>query len=486
MMFFMKKFYKLLICLTLMTAGLLQPALAAVADDYFLAIKNDNDGEVVTILFRGFDANTLDSQGRHGLHLAMLEGSLKVAKTLLDLSGTKVDTRSKNDETPLMIAALKGHTSFAKRLIARGADVNKTGWTPLHYAATGGHVEMIKLLLDEHAYIDTESPNKSTPLMMAAEYGSEAAVTLLLKEGADPRVKNQLGLNAADFAAKADRMDLARYLDKLANEGVNPVTGDVAPALKMTTNMSRKPLTPPSYEAKRDLAPNGRLYAAINFGNPILAVKNPVTGEPTGVSVDLSRELARRLGVSVQLVTFEAAGKVVEALKSGSLDVAFVAIDPARAVDISYSAAYVVIEGAYLVEQNSPILSNDEVDRPGIRIAVGAGSAYDLYLTREIKQAKLVRAATSPAVVDTFLAQKLEVAAGVKQQLEADAKRLPGLRLLDGRFMVINQAMGTTKGRDAGAAYLRDFVEEMKATGFVAQALTRHKIEGAAVAPLSP
>jgi polar amino acid transport system substrate-binding protein len=497
MMVFMKNFYKLLISLTLLTAGLLQPAAAAVADDYFLAIKNDNDGEVVTILFRGFDANAVDSEGRHGLHVAMMEGSLKVAKTLLDLSGTKVDTRSKQDETPLMIAALKGHTAFAKRLIARGADVNKTGWTPLHYAATSGHLEMIKLLIDEHAYIDTESPNKTTPLMMAAQYGSEAAVKLLLQEGADASIKNQLGLNAADFAAKAERMDLARYLDKLANEGVNPKTGEVvenkatsvtANALtpKTNTTMVRKPLAPPSFEAKADIAPKGRMYAAINFGNPILAVKNPITGEPTGVSVDLSRELAHRLGASVQLVTFESAGKVVEALKAGSLDVAFVAIDPARAVDISYSAAYVVIEGAYLVEQNSPIRSNDEVDRAGIRVAVGAGSAYDLYLARELKQAKLVRALTSPTVVDTFLAEKLEVAAGVKQQLEADAKRLPGLRLLDGRFMVINQAMGTTKGRDAGAAYLRDFVEEMKASGFVSQSLTRHKIEGATVAPLSP
>jgi polar amino acid transport system substrate-binding protein len=461
-------------------------ALSAPIDDFFVAIKNDNDGALVTILFRGFDANTLDSEGRHGLHIAMVEGSFKVAKTLLDLSGTKVDTRSKNDETPLMMAALKGHTAFAKRLIARGADVNKTGWTPLHYAATGGHLEMIKLLLEEHAYIDTESPNKTTPLMMAAEYGSEAAVKLLLQEGADTRVKNQLGLIAADFAAKAERMDLARYLDKLAIEGVNPKTNDGPIILKIDNTMIRKPLAQPSYATKSELAPNGRMYAAINFGNPILAVKNPRTGEPEGVSVDLARELARRLGVTVQLVTFEAAGKVVEALKAGSLDIAFVAIDPARAVDISYSAAYVVIEGAYLVEENSPIRSNEEVDRPGIRVAVGSGSAYDLYLTREIKQAKLVRAPTSPAVVDTFLAQKLEVAAGVKQQLEADAKRLPGLRLLDGRFMVINQAMGTTKGRDAGAAYLRDFVEEMKASGFVAQSLARHKIEGAAVAPMSP
>ena len=501
MILFMKNLYKLLICITLLAAGFLQPAAAAVADDYFLAIKNDNDGAVVTILFRGFDANTLDDQGRHGLHLAMMEGSLKVAKTLLDLSGTQVDTRSKQDETPLMIAALKGHTQFAKRMIARGADVNKTGWTPLHYAATSGQLEMIKLLIDEHAYIDTESPNQSTPLMLAAMYGTEAAVKLLLQEGADPSVKNQLGLNAADFAAKAERIELARFLDKLANEGVNPKTGEVVEkkatsvaasqtvattsASITSTNSTRKPLAPPNYAAKSELAPNGRIYAAINFGNPILAVKNPATGEPAGVSVDLSRELARRLGVSVQLVTFEAAGKVVEALKAGTLDIAFVAIDPARAVDISYSAAYVVIEGAYLVEQNSPIRSNDEVDRPGIRVAVGAGSAYDLYLARELKQAKLVRAPTSPTVVDTFLAQKLEVAAGVKQQLEADAKRLPGLRLLDGRFMVINQAMGTPVGRNAGAAYLRDFVEEMKATGFVAQALARHKIEGAAVAPMT-
>jgi polar amino acid transport system substrate-binding protein len=503
---------------------------AAPIDDYFNAIKNDNDGAVVTILFRGFDANTLDSDGRHGLHIAMMEGSLKVAKTLLDLSGTKVDTLSKQDETPLMIAALKGYTAFAKRMIARGADVNKTGWAPLHYAATGGHLDMIKLLIEENAYIDTESPNQSTPLMLAAMYGTDAAVKLLLQEGADASIKNQQGMNAADFAAKVERMDLARFLDKQANEGVNPKTSDpsdkkavptpsvepqsaVNPSKtnatvnvastnipantsantsanvippKTSTTMTRKPLADPSYAAKAELAPNGRIYAAINYGNPILAFKNPTTGEPMGVSVDLSRELARRLGASVQLVTFDAAGKVVEALKAGSLDIAFLAIDPARAVDISYSAPYVVIEGAYLVEQNSPIRSNEEVDRPGIRVTVGAGSAYDLYLTREIKQAKLVRAPTSQAVVDTFLTQKLEVAAGVKQQLEADAKRLPGLRLLDGRFMVINQAMGTTKGRDAGAAYLRDFVEEMKASGFVAQALARHKIEGAAVASISP
>ena len=238
--------------------------------------------------------------------------------------------------------------------------------------------------------------------------------------------------------------------------------------------------------ARSDLAPTGKLRAAINFGNPILATKDPSGGEPRGVSVDLSRELARRLGVPVQFVTYDAAGKVVEALKSGAWDVAYVAIDPARAVDLSYTAPYVVIEGAYLVPQGSHIRSNAELDRDGVRVAVGAGSAYDLFLSRNLKHAKIVRAPTSPAVVDMFVAQKLEVAAGVKQQLEADARRIPGLRLLEGRFMVINQAMGTPRGRDAGAKYLREFVEEMKASGFVAQALERHRVEGASVAPRAP
>ena len=236
--------------------------------------------------------------------------------------------------------------------------------------------------------------------------------------------------------------------------------------------------------ARSDLAPSGKLRAAINFGNPILATKDAATGEARGVSVDLSRELARRLGVPVELVTYDAAGKVVEGLKAGAWDVAYVAIDPARAVDLSFTAAYVVIEGAYLVPQNSPIRSNDEVDRPHVHVVVGAGSAYDLFLTRSLKQAKIVRAPTSPAVTDMFVAQKLEVAAGVKQQLEADARRIPGLRMLDGRFMVINQAMAMPKGRgEAGAKYLREFVEEMKASGFVAQALERHRIEGVSVAP---
>jgi polar amino acid transport system substrate-binding protein len=238
----------------------------------------------------------------------------------------------------------------------------------------------------------------------------------------------------------------------------------------------------PTTAAAADLAPTGRLRAAINFGNPVLAVKDPDTGEARGVSVDLARELGRRLGVPLDLVTFDAAGKVTDALKSGVWDVAFLAIDPVRAAEISYSPPYVVIEGAYLVARDSPIRSNADVDHAGIRIAVATGSAYDLYLSRALKQATLVRTPTSGEVMDMFVRDKLEVRAGVKQQLEADVARVAGYRLIDGRFMVINQAMGTPRGRDAGASYLREFIESMKATGFIAHSLARNHVEGAAVA----
>ncbi len=154
-----------------------------------------------------------------------------------------------------------------------------------------------------------------------------------------------------------------------------------------------------------------------------------------------------------------------------------------RGADMDYTAPYVIIEGAYLVRNGSPLQRNEDVDRAGTRIAVGKGSAYDLYLTREIKAATLVHAPTSPAVTDLFMAQNLDVAAGVKQQLEADARRVGGVRLLPGRFMVIEQAMGVPKGRTAAQAWLSGYIEEMKAAGFVAEALRRHGIEGAAVAP---
>ena len=236
----------------------------------------------------------------------------------------------------------------------------------------------------------------------------------------------------------------------------------------------------------QSFAPTGKLRAGINVGNPILAKLDAVTQKPTGVSVDLATELAKRLGVPVEYVVFDAAGKSVEALSTEKVDIGFFAVDPMRADAIAFTAPYVLIEGSYLVKKNSPLQRNEEVDRAEHSIVVGKGSAYDLFLTREIKQAKLVRSPTSPTVVDMFVAEKHDVAAGVKQQLELDAKRLPDLRLLPGSFMVISQAMGVPKKRGAEAEkFLRTFVEDTKASGFVQQALERHKIEGASIAPPS-
>ena len=241
-------------------------------------------------------------------------------------------------------------------------------------------------------------------------------------------------------------------------------------------------MTSPAISAS--LAPTGTLRAAINYGNAVLAARNAQTGELSGTTVDLARELAKRLNVPVEFTGFPTAGKVVDEVKTGKIDLIFLAIDPLRANEISYTAAYVVIEGAYAVPNASPLKSNNEVDKKGTRVVVGKGSAYDLYLTREIKNAEIVRVDNSQLVIDTLVAQKYEVSAGVKQQQEKDLKRVPGLRLLPGRFMEINQAMGTPKGRSEEAVrYLKAFIEEMKASGFVAQALERHRIEGAAVAP---
>lgn len=232
-------------------------------------------------------------------------------------------------------------------------------------------------------------------------------------------------------------------------------------------------------------APTGKLRASINLGNPILANKDSVTGLPFGVSIDLANNFAKRLGVDMELVVFDTAGKSVEAVKAEQADIGFFAVDPLRGEGISFTAPYVLIEGSYLVPQESKIQSNDEVDRAGVRVTVGKGSAYDLFLTRELKYAEIVRAPTSPKVVDVFVEQKLEVAAGVKQQLESDLAKFSGHRLLPGHFMVIQQAMGTPKSRGVDAAYyLLAYVEEMKASGFVAQALQSHGVQGGTVAPL--
>lgn len=235
---------------------------------------------------------------------------------------------------------------------------------------------------------------------------------------------------------------------------------------------------PPSPEALRDLAPTGQLRAAINYGNSVLAQKGP-DGAPRGVSADLAAELAKRLGLPVAYVPYEAAGKVFEGARAGAWDVGFIAIEPVRAAEINFTAPYVIIEGTYMVRQDSPLKTVDEVDAPGIKMAVGLGSAYDLYLTRTIKHATVLRASVGggSAMIQKFLDEKLDVAAGVRQQLDAYAKDHPEMRVMSGHFQEINQAMGMPRVEGqphaAGGAYLSAFVEEMKKSGFVAEALTR-------------
>jgi ABC-type amino acid transport substrate-binding protein len=240
-------------------------------------------------------------------------------------------------------------------------------------------------------------------------------------------------------------------------------------------------------QAIQAFAPTGRLRASINLGNPVLAKRDPVTQEAAGVSVDMARMLGQRLGIAVELVVFEAASKSVEAVMQGDADIGFFAIDPLRGAGISFTAPYVLIEGGYLVPGASAIQSVQEVDRAGNRVAVGKGSAYDLFLTRELRHAEIVRSPSPSGVVEMFVEQGLEVAAGIKQALEADAKRFSGLRQLPGRFMVIQQAMGCRNEKGADVAdFLRAFVEDLKASGFVNQALERHGIQGCRVAPANP
>jgi len=235
----------------------------------------------------------------------------------------------------------------------------------------------------------------------------------------------------------------------------------------------------------QSFAPTGTLRVGINLGNPVLAGLDATTQKPKGVTIDIANEIGKRSGIPVELIPFKTAGSTVDAIKAGNIDMIFVAIDPVRGADVSYTPPYIQIEGAYMVKANSPLKNNEEVDRSGVEIVVGKGSAYDLYLTREIKNAALLRAASSQAVIDDFMAGKGNVAAGVKQQLESDAKRYQDLRMLPGRFMVINQAIGIPKARadyEKTTAYLSNIITDLKSSGFVAQAMKRHNIQGAQVA----
>jgi polar amino acid transport system substrate-binding protein len=243
--------------------------------------------------------------------------------------------------------------------------------------------------------------------------------------------------------------------------------------------------TPPTAlsDVVKDLAPTGKLRAAINAGNVVLVQKDAAGGEPRGITVDLARELARRLGVAADLIVYETAGKVTDAVKTGAWDIGFIAIEPARAAVIGFTAPYVIIEGTYMVAQDSALKNVTDVDRDGVRIAVARGSAYDLFLTRTLLHATLVHYPSPPLALQGFITDKLDAAAGVKQQLVQFAKTNSNVRVMDGRFQEIKEAMGTPLGRDLGLRYLRSFVEEMKASGFVKKALERANQPDAVIAP---
>jgi polar amino acid transport system substrate-binding protein len=249
--------------------------------------------------------------------------------------------------------------------------------------------------------------------------------------------------------------------------------------------MSAQSVTP---AVKAELAPTGTLRAGINHNNPLLARRDPATGDLSGIAVDLSRELARRVGVPVELIPYDAAGRMGDAAKAGAWDIAYLAVDPGRAAYIDFTAPYIELEGTYLVPAGSSVGRIEDVDREGVRIAVTAKSAYDLFLTRELKHAQLVRAGTTPESFDLMRSQKLDAVAAVKAALVPAARDIPGSRVLTGRFMTIPQAAGIPRGRPAAARFVRQFIEEMKGSGFVAAALKRHGHgpDDAIVAPPAP
>jgi len=233
-----------------------------------------------------------------------------------------------------------------------------------------------------------------------------------------------------------------------------------------------------SSSVRSNLAPTGKLRVGINYGNPVLATRDAQSGELRGVAVDLARELGQRTELPVEIVAFESAGKMFDAVKAGAWDVAFLAIDPGRASEIDFTEPYVEIEGTYLIPLGAPFLSVGDVDRDGVRVGVSGKSAYDLFLSRSLKHAQIVRAQSPESAFDLILSSKVDVLAGVRQTLVAHSAKLPGSRVFEDRFMAIGQAMGIVKGRAEGAAYLREFIEDVKASGFVARAIDKSGVSG--------
>jgi polar amino acid transport system substrate-binding protein len=240
------------------------------------------------------------------------------------------------------------------------------------------------------------------------------------------------------------------------------------------------PLTP---AAKSELTPTGKLRVGLNHGNFLLVTPGSSATDPKGVAPDVARELAKRLGVPVEFSKFDTAGKLGDAVREGVWDVAFLGAEPQRAAEIAFTAAYLEIPATYLVPAGSPIRSVAEVDREGVRIAVADKSAYELWLSRNIKHAKLMKTQGIDASFDLFVKEKLEALSGLRPRLISDVKKLPGARILDGVFTAVQQAIGTPRKNTAAAAYLTGFVEDVKVSGFVGEAITRNKSEGVTVAP---
>lgn len=237
---------------------------------------------------------------------------------------------------------------------------------------------------------------------------------------------------------------------------------------------------------RTDLAPSGMLRVGINYGNPVLATRDALSGELRGLAVDLARELSVRTELPIEIVAFESAGKMFDAVKVGAWDVAFLAVDPGRSSEIDFTAPYVEIEGTYLIPAGAPFHTVDDVDRDGVRIGVSGKSAYDLFLSRSLQHAQIVRAQSPESALALILSNKVDVLAGVRQTLDAQSARLPGSRVLDDRFMAIGQAMGIVKGRGEAVKYLREFVEDVKASGFVARAIEKSGVRGVSIPPSAP
>jgi polar amino acid transport system substrate-binding protein len=235
--------------------------------------------------------------------------------------------------------------------------------------------------------------------------------------------------------------------------------------------------------ARAELVPGGKLRVGINHSNFLLVNPGSPHGAPKGIAPDLALELGKRLGVPVEFVSFDGAGKTADAIRDADVDIGFIASEAERASVIEFSSAYVELPATYLVAAGSPLRTLGEVDRAGVRIAVSGRSAYDLYLTRTLKHAELVRAESIPASVKLFVDQKLDALAGLKPGLLEDVKKIPGARLLEGQFTAVQQSIGVPKKRAAAVRHLRAFVEEVKGSGLVARLIDKHGVKGVNVAP---